>query len=234
MDNVFRDIKSFNQKVRRLARKYGTDSIQYQQLISDVERNYRGQTHITKDGAIQINNPKKPNLNDYQKQILVKLKGRKGVKEIEKAAKKRLQDKGISKPTKQEIETEVRAFSERQRQFDKTLDLIYSHELAGDLPPDISDRYNKIYRHGKGAGSGVSNDDIDYIEEKIQQYEEYREQLDDITVTLYNTARAYGQRVPDELKLEIEKAATGEMNTDDIPNLIEKIQNYIDGLNENE
>ena len=231
MDNVFRDIKSFNQKVRRLARKYGTDSIQYQQLISDVGRNYRGQTHITKDGAIQINNPKKSNLNNYQKQILVKLKGRKGVKEIEKAAKKRLQDKGISKPTKQEIETEVRAFSERQRQFDKTLDLIYSHELAGDLPPDIKDTYNKIHR---SQGSGVSNDDIDYIEEKIQQYEEYREQLDDITVTLYNTARHYGKRVPDELKVKIQEAATGKMNTDDIPNLIDDIQKYIDELNANE
>ena len=226
-ENLYRDIKSFNQKVRRLAAKYGTESIQYKQLISDVQRNFPMMTHKTKQGVLQINNPKKPKFNQYQKQILVKLKGRKGVKEIEQAAKKRIQaDKGAKyKPTKAEIEKEVRDFTARQNKFDKTLDLIYKHETAGDLPIDISDIYSKLHRQ---SGSGVTNADIDYMEEKMEEFENLRNELDEILPPLYQLQAANpNYRIPDIIRTNIQQCITGEKTVDDIKVFIDKLKDYI-------
>lgn len=226
-ENLYRDIKTFNQKVRRLAAKYGTESIQYKQLISDVERNFPMMTHKTKQGVLQINNPKKPKLNTYQKQILVKLKGRKGVKEIEQAAKKRIQaDKGEKyKPTKAEIEKEVRDFTARQNKFDKTLDLIYKHETAGDLPLDISDIYSKLHRQ---SGSGVTNADIDYMEEKMEEFEGLRNELDEILPPLYQLQAANpNYRIPDIIRTHIQQCVTGEKTVDDIKVFVDKLKDYI-------
>ena len=51
-------IKTLNQKIRRLARKYGTESLEYQAYLSDIDRNFS--IHYTKEGILQINNLRQP------------------------------------------------------------------------------------------------------------------------------------------------------------------------------
>ena len=66
MDNRPTSIKTINQKIRRLGRKYGTESIEYKNYLSDIDRNFG--VHYTKDGILQINNTASP--SKYQTQIL--------------------------------------------------------------------------------------------------------------------------------------------------------------------
>lgn len=166
-------LKSLNQKIRRVARKYGTNSPAYQNFVTTMGRNF--ETHLTKDGVIQINNIKKP--NKYQQQQLEKLSVLKGIKELETAARKRLQKKGIAKPKQKQIEEEVKTQFTREKEFDETLTIIYDEIQEGSLPVDIYDRQNKLHRHGKGAGMGVTTDDVDYIIKKTSEWKILKEEL---------------------------------------------------------
>ena len=142
MANRPTSIKTLNQKIRRLARKYGTESLEYQAYKADIDRNFT--IHYTKDGILQINSLRSP--SKYQTQILNKLSKRKGVKQLESAAKTRLINEGIKKPSRFQIEQEVRQFTERQNQIDKTLELIYIEEKEGSLPDDIAHIISKKYQ----------------------------------------------------------------------------------------
>lgn len=223
-------IKSMNQKIRRVAARFGTESNVYKNLIADIEHNFRGQTHITKTGAIQVTQSKKLQLNQYQEQIVNRVSRRSGVKEIVKKSKERLQKQGIKKPTNEDIDKEVKEFERLQNEFDKALDLIYEHEIAGDLPVDIRQRYEKIYRHGKGAGMGVSVDDVQYIETKIFEFSDMRERVNEIASTIYETAYKKGVRVSDDIKMGLENVYNGELTTDMIARFITTLQKYLTAL----
>lgn len=172
-------IKTINQKIRRLGRKYGTDSLEYKNYLADIDRNFS--THTTKDGIIQINQPKE--MSKFQQQMVKKLQGRKGIRQLETEARQRLkQDKPKGyKPTREEIEREVRKFSERQQAIDNTLDLIYIEENEGSLPSDIAIIYNKMRNRGKGGGSGVTNAELDELIEKTERWQSLKERVQELS-----------------------------------------------------
>lgn len=217
-------IKTLNQKIRRLARKYGTESLEYQAYKADIDRNFS--IHYTKDGILQINNLRQP--SKYQTQILTKLSKRKGIKELEAAAKKRIiseKPKGY-KPTKSEIEQEVRKFTERQTAIDDLLDSIYMEEGEGSLPTDIAFVYNKIHRHGKGAGSGVSNKDLDYLIDSMREWKIAKKKLEELSRYIKEL-----DRMTDYYSDMIWRAETGrESLTTITEEIIPALERYIDSL----
>lgn len=225
-DELKFSLKSMNQKIRRVAERFGVSSLPYKQLIADIEHNFRGMTHHTNKGVIQVNQSKGQTFNTYQKQMINRVSRRAGVKQITAKSKQRLKNKGITKPTAADITREVMEHTRIQEEFDKALDLVYEHELAGDLPVDIRERYMKIYRSGKGAGMGVSSDDVTYIESKIVEFDKLRDDLNDVSAGVYRVARENGVRVSDNAKIAIEKAIQGELTINDIKDLIANLNEY--------
>lgn len=216
-------IKTLNQKIRRLARKYGTESLEYQAYLSDIDRNFS--IHYTKDGILQINNLRSP--SKYQTQILNKLSKRKGIKQLESAAKQRLINEGIAKPSRLQIEQEVRKFTERQTAIDDLLDSIYIEEGEGSLPTDIAFVYNKIHRHGKGAGSGVSNKDLDYLIDSMRDWKIVKKKLEELSRYIKQVGR-----MTDYYSDMIWRAETGrESLSTIIEQIIPALERYIEDLN---
>lgn len=207
-------IKTINQKIRRLARKYGTNSLEYERYKSDIDRNF--QVHFTKDGILQINQPKQ--MSKYQTQILKKLQGRKGIKELEADAKKRLiaeakqrgQDK--YKPKKAEIEKEVEKFSERQSKIDDTLSAIYDMNDS-ELPTDIADIYNKFFDRGKGNGQGVTNSEIDRLIELTDKWDWLEPEVTNLIEEIRDKA---GRDLDPNIKTLMFNIQSGKMTVDEI------------------
>lgn len=223
-------IKSMNQKIRRVAERFGVESLPYKRLIADIDRDFRGMTHYTSKGVIQVTQSKNTKLNTYQTLSINRISRRAGVKQITKKSKERLKKQGITKPTAAQITQEVKEFTRMQEEFDKALDLVYEHEIAGDLPRDIRQRYEKIYRHGAGAGMGVSKEDVQYIETKIFEFDDLRNRLNDISANVYRTAREQGVRVSDTAKIAIENCIQGEYTTDEVARVIERLNTYLERL----
>lgn len=216
-----------NQKIRRVGERFGIDSLPYKQLTADIERDFRGLIHTTKKGFIQVSQSKTLKINDYQKQVVNRIAARKGVKEIVQAAKERI---GKKRPTKQEIDKNVKKYTELQEKFDKTLDLIYEHEIAGDLPTDINNRYQKIYRHGKGAGMGVSTDDVEYLENAIIEFDDIRAEIDDINSDVKETIYSDGGTIPDDFLNDVYAIETGQKSFDDVKSTVERMRQYRDSI----
>lgn len=232
---IQKQLKSVNQKVRRLAEKYGTDNIEYQRYIADMERNFA--THYTSKGIIQINKPKLGTteegkllgMSSYQYSILNKLTKRKGVRALEAAAKERLikglEKQGIEKPkvSKSEVEREVIRQSERQNAIDETLDMIYMEESEGTIPSDLADIYNRIHRHGKGAGMGVTNADLDKLIDGMQLWSSVKQQIEDVSTELENLGA-----VSSDMGIEIWGAMSGKNTLSENQELLERLQNELD------
>ena len=234
VEEIQKQLKSVNQKVRRLAKKYGTDNIEYQRYISDMERNFA--VHYTKEGAIQINKPKLgtvdgkiTGMSAYQYSILNKLSKRKGVKALEAAAKERLikglEKQGIKKPkvSKSEVEREVIRQSERQNAIDETLDMIYMEESEGTIPSDLADIYNRMHRHGKGAGMGVSNADIDKLIDGMQLWSSVKQQIEDVSTELENLGA-----VSSDMGIEIWGAMSSQNTLAENEELLQRLQDELD------
>lgn len=220
-------IKSMNQKIRRVGERFGIDSLPYKQLTADIERDFRGLIHTTKKGFIQVSQSKTLKINDYQKQVVNRIAARKGVKEIVQAAKERI---GKKRPTKKEIDENVKKYTELQEKFDKTLDMIYEHEIAGDLPTDINTRYQKIYRHGKGAGMGVSTDDVEFLENAIVEFDDIRAEIDDINSDVKEIIYSDGGTIPADFTNDVYAIETGQKTFDDVKATVEKMRQYRDNL----
>lgn len=220
-------IKSMNQKIRRVGERFGIDSLPYKQLTADIERDFRGLIHTTKKGFIQVSQSKTLKINDYQKQVVNRIAARKGVKEIVQAAKERI---GKKRPTRKEIDENVKKYTELQEKFDKTLDLIYEHEIAGDLPTDINTRYQKIYRHGKGAGMGVSTDDVEFLENAIVEFDDIRAEIDDINSDVKEIVYSDGGTISDDFLNDVYAIETGQKSFDDVKSTVEKMRQYRDNL----
>lgn len=216
-----------NQKIRRVGERFGIDSLPYKQLTADIERDFRGLIHTTKKGFIQVSQSKTLKINDYQKQVVNRIAARKGVKEIVQAAKERI---GKKRPTKKEIDETVKKYTELQEKFDKTLDLIYEHEIAGDLPSDINTRYQKIYRHGKGAGMGVSTDDVEFLENAIVEFDDIRAEIDDINSDVKEIVYSDGGTISDDFLNDVYAIETGQKSFDDVKSTVEKMRQYRDNL----
>lgn len=214
-------IKTVNQKIRRLARKYGTSNLEYQKYISDIERNFK--YHYTADGIVQIEKP--ANMSQYQAQVIKKLGGRKGVKALETAAKKRLQDEGIKKPTSEQIQQEVTKFSERQKSIDDTLDLIYIEVGEGSLPSDLAAIYDKMHRRGKGSGAGVSNSELDKLIEGVAEWQDVKEQIQDISTELRND-----YYMPHGFESEVWDSMSGRKTLQESKELLKQLQEYLDDM----
>lgn len=220
-------IKSMNQKIRRVGERFGVDSLPYKQLTADIERDFRGLIHTTKKGFIQVSQSKSLKLNDYQKQVVNRIAARQGVKEIVEKAKERI---GKKRPTKKEIDENVKKYTELQAKFDKTLDMIYEHEIAGDLPTDINNRYQKIYRHGKGAGMGVSTDDVEFLENAIVEFDDIRAEIDDINSDVKESIYSDGGTISDDFLNDVYAIETGQKSFDDVKATVERMRQYRDSI----
>lgn len=216
-----------NQKIRRVGERFGVDSLPYKQLTADIERDFRGLVHTTKKGFIQVSQSKTLKINDYQKQVVNRIAARKGVKEIVQAAKERI---GKKRPTRKEIDENIKKYTELQEKFDKTLDLIYEHEIAGDLPADINTRYQKIYRHGKGAGMGVSTDDVEFLENAIVEFDDIRAEIDDINSDVKEIIYSDGGTIPDDFLNDVYAIETGQKSFDDVKATVERMRQYRDSI----
>jgi hypothetical protein len=157
-------------------------------------------------------------MSKYQTQILKKLQGRKGIKELEADAKKRLiaeakqrgQDK--YKPKKAEIEKEVEKFSERQSKIDDTLSVIYDMNDS-ELPTDIADIYNKFFDRGIGNGQGVTNSEIDRLIELTDKWEWLEPEVTDIIEEIRDLA---GRDLDPNIKTLMFNIQSGKMTVDEI------------------
>lgn len=216
-----------NQKIRRVGERFGVDSLPYKQLTADIERDFRGLVHTTKKGFIQVSQSKSLRINDYQKQVVNRVAARQGVKEIVEKAKERI---GKKRPTRKEIDENVKKYTELQEKFDKTLDLIYEHEIVGDLPTDINNRYQKIYRHGKGAGMGISTDDVEFLEDAIIEFDDIRAEIDDINSDVKETIYSDGGTIPDEFLNDVYAIETGQKSFDDVKSTVERMRQYRDSI----
>ena len=216
-----------NQKIRRVGERFGVDSLPYKHLTADIERDFRGLIHTTKMGFIQVSQSKSLKLNDYQKQVVNRVAARQGVKEIVEKAKERI---GKKRPTRKEIDENVKKYTELQEKFDKTLDLIYDHEVAGDLPTDINNRYQKIYRHGKGAGMGVSTDDVEFLENAIVEFDDIRAEIDDINSDIKEAIYSDGGTISDDFLNDVYAIETGQKSFDDVKSTVERMRQYRDSI----
>lgn len=212
--------------MRRLARKYGTSNTVYQQFVTVAERNFA--THKTKEGILQISNPKTAVKTTYQKHLINRFDSYKGVKELEKAAKERLHNIGKEHPSKSEIEHEVRRQTERQDEIDDVLNAIYDYEKDNSLPSDISDKVNKMRNRGKGGGNGVTIADIDYIIDKTHEWKQVKKELDTISQRIKNR---YPESVLDvNALIAMGDAEKGRMSVDDVKITVQKLTRYFDDM----
>ena len=220
-------IKSMNQKIRRVGERFGVESLPYKQLIADIERDFRGMIHKTAKGFLQVTQSKTAKLNDYQKQVVNRVAARQGVKEIVAKAKARL---GTKRPTKEDINKEVERYTKQQEKFDETLDMIYKHEIADDLPTDIRNTYMKVYRHGKGAGMGVSRQDVDFLENAIFEFDELRQEVDDINSDVKEVLYSKNGTPPDDFFNDVYAIESGQYSFDTIKETIDKMRRYRDSV----
>lgn len=219
-------VKSINQKMRRLVRKYGTSNTIYQQFVTIAERNF--QTHKTAEGILQISNPKTAVKTTYQKQLINRFDKYKGVKELEKSAKKRLIDIGKKRPSKSEIEHEVRRQTERQSEIDDVLNAIYDDEKDGSLPVDIGEKVNKMRNRGMGGGQGVTIADIDYLIDKTHEWSDTKKDLDEISQRIKN--KYPESKIDINAIIAIDNAEKGRMIVDDVNNTVKKLREYYDKM----
>lgn len=171
-------LKSINQKIRRIAKTFGTDSLTYENYVTTIDRNFP--IHYTKDGIIQINSIKEP--SQFQKQQMVKLSLMHGVKEKMKLAKKHLKNQGIKNPSRDEQIQELKNYEKRQRVIDDTLDLIYDEETTGHLPSDIADIVDRM--RGRISGQGITNADIDIMIDVMKDWKDLKERAETISAAI--------------------------------------------------
>ena len=220
-------IKSMNQKIRRVGERFGIDSLPYKNLIADIENDFRGMTHTTAKGIIQVSQSKTFTPNDYQKRAINKVAARKGVKEITETAKERLKQQGIKKPTREQIIEDVTKYTQRQTHIDETLDLIYKHEIANDLPIDIYNKYNTLHR---SSGQGITNSDLDFIIDNIKAFDEIREDVEEINADIRETILSEGGILPADYSTELYGITSGQYDMNTIKTIYDKMQRYRDAV----
>ena len=100
-------------------------------------------------------------------------------------------------------------------------------EGEGSLPTDIAFVYNKIHRHGKGAGSGVSNKDIDYLIDSMREWKTAKKRLEELSRYIKQSGR-----MTDYYSDMIWRAETGrESLSTIIEQTIPALERYIEDLN---
>ena len=220
-------IKSMNQKIRRVGEKFGVESLPYKQLIADIERDFRGMTHTTKKGFLQVTQSKTFTPNEYQIGVINRVAARQGVKEITKKALERM---GLKRATAEDIRENVRKYTEMQNKFDDTLDKIYELEKHIDLPFDIVDTYSKLYNRGTGGGQGVSSNEVEWLENVIPEYENLRDEMENIYSDINEIIRSNGGNLPENLSNDVYSVKAGQTSFDDMKSIIDKMQNYLTNI----
>ena len=220
-------IKSMNQKIRRVGEKFGAQSLPYKQLIADIERDFRGMTHQTKKGFLQVSQSKTFKPNEYQIGVINLVAARQGVKEITKKALERL---GVKRAPLADIQAEVKRYTEVQNKFDDTLDKIYDLEKTMDLPKDIVDTYGKLYNRGKGGGQGVSTQEVEWLENVIPEFETLRAELDDIYSDINEIILSEGGGLSDEIANDMYNVKSGKTSFDEMKDIIDKMRRYLNRI----
>ena len=100
LDNEYRKI---NARMQSLFEKYGEDFNLYQREATLISKNF--ETRIAPNGAIQIKRGKaNSGINKFQKKALEKVSEMGGIQTEIKEARQYLKEKGIDKPTQQQID----------------------------------------------------------------------------------------------------------------------------------
>ena len=169
-------IKRINERIADIARTFGTQSNIYKEYESRIASLFPTDYHYSKKGYISLSHGKKVAENpDTDKRLLsIDVLPTKG--EIVKRSKQRLKDKGIERPTVQEVKNEVERKERVENLITDNLDLAYALQ------------------------SEASNDLIDYLRQGEKDYDEIEDKIDAFLQTYES-----GQYELRDLVAELEK-----------------------------
>lgn len=214
-------LKSINQKIRRIAKTFGTDSLVYENYVTTIDRNFP--IHYTKEGIIQINTLKEP--SEFQKQQMVKLSLMHGVKQKMKLAKKRLKEQGIKKPDREELINELKRYEQRQRVIDDTLDLIYDEETEGHLPSDIADIVDRM--RGRVSGQGITSNDVDLMIDVMRDWKDLKARAEQISADIHSL-----DYIDDGVEDMIYELFNGNLTSSEYKEYVEDLEDYYNTVTE--
>ena len=171
---MIKRIKRINERIADIARTFGTQSNIYKEYESRIATLFPTGYHYSKNGYISLSHGKKVvEAAETDKRLMsIDVLPTKG--EIVKRSKQRLKDRGIERPTMQEVKSEVERKERVEKLITDNLDLAYA--LQSDASNDLIDYLRQ------------SEKDYDMIEEKIdaflQTYESGQYELRDLVAEL--------------------------------------------------
>ena len=173
---MIKRIKRINERIADIARTFGTQSNIYKEYESRIVTLFPTGHHYSKKGHISLSHGKKVvgNPETDKKLLSIDVLPTKG--EIVKRSKQRLKDKGIERPTIQEVKNEVERKERVENLINDNLDLAYALQ------------------------SDASNDLIDYLRNSEKEYDEIEEKIDAFIQTYES-----GQYELRDLVAELEK-----------------------------
>lgn len=188
-NNMVKRIKRINERIADIGRTFGTESDVYKEYESRIVNMFPQDYHYSKKGFISLSHGKRVINNTDTDRRLLSLDVLPTRGEIVKRSKKRLKEKGIVKPTLQDVKEEVERKDRVIQMIDDNLDLAYA--IDSKASNDFID-----YMRG-------SEKDYDVIEEKINaflaDYESGQYELRDMVAELekengYIPKRKYRRR----------------------------------------
>ena len=174
---MIKRIKRINERIADIARTFGTQSNIYKEYESRIATLFPTGYHYSKKGYISLSHGKKivGDPKTDKKLLSIDVLPTKG--EITKRSKKRLKDKGIKKPTIQDVKREVERKDRVENLINDSLDLAYAIQ------------------------SDTSNDLIDYMRQGNKDYEEMEEKIDAFLQT-YESGQYELRNLVEELERE--------------------------------
>ena len=95
----------------------------------------------------------------------------------------------------------------------------------GSLPSDLAAIYDKMHRRGKGSGAGVSNSELDKLIEGVAEWQDVKEQIQDISTELRND-----YYMPHGFESEVWDSMSGRKTLQESKELLKQLQEYLDDM----
>ena len=151
--NMVKRIKRINERIADIGRTFGTESDVYKEYESRIVNMFPQDYHYSKKGFITLSHGKRVIHTTETDRRLLSLDVLPPRGKIVKRSKKRLKEKGIVKPTLQDVKEEVERKDRVIQLIDDNLDLAYTID------------------------SKASNDFIDYMRGSKKDYDEIEEKI---------------------------------------------------------
>lgn len=159
-------IKRINERLAVYERKGLTDSANYQRIIERIQL-YDLPTTESKNGQLRLSR-KKDDIQEINLNDLVKIDNLPSLKQEVAITKKKLTERLERKPTREEIERDVKNYGRLEQWAKDNLPELYIESKSGN---------EKAQELESMFDSGLRNFDYDYIFQKIQEYELSKNQI---------------------------------------------------------